>query len=372
MKLKVILTISLIFVINSLLGQSARYIITGIVKDADNGETLPFANVFLTGTTYGTVTDKDGNFELKIFEKGTYELIVKFIGYDTYAQRVEFLVPEDKGFEINLSPQSINLGAVVVTDKEDEEWQRNLDEFKRTFLGQTANAQKCKILNEQELNFYYNAENRTLEAFSSEPIKIRNSALGYTIDYYLEEFIIDYKNGFSRFFGFTQFKNTKEKNATKRRFVKSRNKAFYGSVEHFFRSLSNNQLKEEGWKVMHAEDVDGFGRAVSTTDYDVYAQVKEGPTEISKSLAFDGYLYVIYTKEFESDSFAPAAGIELEGVEPPKNPQRSYITIIEEGDQINFESSGYVLNPISFFSGEYWGYEKVADMLPTNYQPQKR
>lgn len=352
-----------------MLAQSARYVITGVVQDEETGETLPFANVFLTGTTYGTVTDKEGNFKLKVFEKGTYELIVKFVGYDTYSQRVEFLVPEDKGFDVSLRPQSLNLGAVVVTDQRDEEWQRNLDSFKRTFLGQTDNARKCKILNSEQINFYYNQESRTLEAFSAEPIKIKNDALGYTIDYYLEEFIIDYKNGFSRFFGFTQFRDTKDKFATKKRFVKTRDKAFYGSVEHFFRALSSNTLKDEGWEVMLAEDVDGLGRAVKAVDYDVFSNVSSGPNELSKSLAFEGYLYLTYTKEFESDSFTPSAQIELNGAKVTKRPQRSYITIIEEGGKIDFEHTGYVLNPIAFFSGEYWGFEKVGDMLPTNYQP---
>ncbi len=373
MKLKFILTISFLLLINSLLAQSARYIITGVVRDADSGETLPFANVFLTGTTYGTVTDTEGNFQLKVFERGTYELIVKFVGYETYAARVEFLVPEDKGFDIKLTPDAVNLGSVVVTDRDDEEWRRNLASFKRVFLGSTANSRKCKILNEEEINFYYDEENRTLEAFSTEPVIVRNDALGFTLDYYIENFIIDYKNGYTSFYGFTQYKETKPGNPTKKKFIRARDKAYYGSVEHFFRSLSENKLKENGWDVMLAEDVDGFGRVVKALDYDAYKDLKPGPTEISKSISFDGYMYVTYLKELESDEFRGSAGsVTVSGNKLPRNPQKSWIRIIEEGGDISFESSGYVLNPIAFFSDGYWGFEKVADMLPTNFQPSSK
>lgn len=369
MKIKFILTISFLLVINSLVAQSARYIISGLVRDASSGETLPFANVFLTGTTYGTVTDKEGNFELKVFERGTYELIVKFVGYDTYAQTIEFTNHEEKTFAINLTLAAVNLGSVVVTDREDEEWQANLSSFKDAFLGRTKNSKKCKILNEEQINFYYNEEKGTLEAFCNEPIKVQNDALGYTLDYYLEQFIIDYKAGYASFYGFTFYQESKKGNKVKRRFVKARDKAFYGSIEHFFRSLSADQLKEEGWKVMLAQDIDGFGRAVKAVDYDVHKQVKAGPTPFSSSLSFDGYLYITYTKEAESEAFSGTKSISLTGDKTPMIPQRSFITIIEDGGRINFEASGYVLNPVSFLTGEYWGFEKVADMLPTNFQP---
>ena len=48
-----------------MLGQSTHYVIQGVVRDAVTEETLPFANVFLTGTTYGTVTGTEGKFQLK-------------------------------------------------------------------------------------------------------------------------------------------------------------------------------------------------------------------------------------------------------------------------------------------------------------------
>jgi TonB-dependent receptor len=54
--------------------------ITGKVSDEKNGETIIGAVVVIKGTTQGTVTDIDGNFELPV-DTGTYTIEVKYVGY---------------------------------------------------------------------------------------------------------------------------------------------------------------------------------------------------------------------------------------------------------------------------------------------------
>lgn len=72
----------LIFLLFSLPAFS-QAIIKGNVKDAKTGETIVGANVILQGTTIGTSTDLDGNFEIKNIKPGTYNLVVSFISYKT-------------------------------------------------------------------------------------------------------------------------------------------------------------------------------------------------------------------------------------------------------------------------------------------------
>ena len=42
--------------------------VTGTVKDADSGESVPGVNIVIKGTANGTVTDFDGNYALSVPE----------------------------------------------------------------------------------------------------------------------------------------------------------------------------------------------------------------------------------------------------------------------------------------------------------------
>ena len=62
--------------------QTGTYEISGTVVDSRTGETLIGANVNFEGTTLGTSTDADGNFEFTAtLEEGDYNLLVSFLGY---------------------------------------------------------------------------------------------------------------------------------------------------------------------------------------------------------------------------------------------------------------------------------------------------
>ena len=62
-------------------GQNA--IVRGNVIDRSTGENIPFANVYLEGTTKGTNTDINGFYSLNNVEAGEYKLVSTFIGFDT-------------------------------------------------------------------------------------------------------------------------------------------------------------------------------------------------------------------------------------------------------------------------------------------------
>ena len=64
----------------SLYAQSGT--ITGKVTEASSGETLPGANVFLQGTSYGMSTDRYGQYRLENIPLGAHTLVVSYIGYE--------------------------------------------------------------------------------------------------------------------------------------------------------------------------------------------------------------------------------------------------------------------------------------------------
>ena len=55
--------------------------IKGTIHDGKTNETMIGASVMIDGTSIGTTTDLDGNFELHNIEAGTYKLIISSIGY---------------------------------------------------------------------------------------------------------------------------------------------------------------------------------------------------------------------------------------------------------------------------------------------------
>lgn len=57
--------------------------ISGIVKDASNGDALPGVNVILKGTYYGAATDINGKFRINNISVGSYNIDISLIGYKT-------------------------------------------------------------------------------------------------------------------------------------------------------------------------------------------------------------------------------------------------------------------------------------------------
>jgi len=65
---------------------SAQITLKGTVSD-EYGNPLPYVNVFLQKTSYGTTTDDDGKFFLKTKKfRGTLE--VSFVGFETQVLKV--------------------------------------------------------------------------------------------------------------------------------------------------------------------------------------------------------------------------------------------------------------------------------------------
>ena len=55
--------------------------IVGKLTDTDyNNEPLPFANIFIKGTTIGVTSDMDGLYAIENLKPGTYTVVFSFVG----------------------------------------------------------------------------------------------------------------------------------------------------------------------------------------------------------------------------------------------------------------------------------------------------
>lgn len=86
----------------------AEKTLRGRVLD-DAGKGLPGVSVVVKGTSMGTITDPDGNFELKVEDQAT-ALVFSFIGYETK----ELQIGNQSTFDVTLATDSKELTEVVV------------------------------------------------------------------------------------------------------------------------------------------------------------------------------------------------------------------------------------------------------------------
>lgn len=86
----------------------------GEVKTKDTNEHLSYIAVSLEGTQYHTITNDDGQFQIKNIEPGTYTLNITAVGYNQYREQITFKGKENKTINIELQPSDQQLSEVSV------------------------------------------------------------------------------------------------------------------------------------------------------------------------------------------------------------------------------------------------------------------
>lgn len=107
MKKTIYLIIFLVIPILSFAG-----ILKGVVKD-NKGEPLPFATVFIQGTTTGTAANAEGEYLLNL-QPGTYKVTAQYMGFEPSAFNVTITGNETIIHDYKLKEQSLNMKEVVV------------------------------------------------------------------------------------------------------------------------------------------------------------------------------------------------------------------------------------------------------------------
>lgn len=248
-------------------------IISGLVKDKSNNEPVPFATVYINGTTIGTNTDNDGIFELKIPDFPT-QVIISHISYEKLI--FDFERAPDEKLQISLEPVKVEIEAIQVTDKNNRA--KNIKEFKEVFLGLDEFGQEAILENEEVLVFereYATKEitgirlsdakgqnkttikkTRTVKASSKAPLIVDLPKLGYKVQLDLAYFQNNYPQKLGQpntinwlvYSYFQPYESDKKRQI--KRWEKNRAMAFYHSQQHFFRSLHQGKLAENGYKIM--------------------------------------------------------------------------------------------------------------------------
>ena len=100
LKITIILILCLCAFSNTLYSQSVK--VYGVISNVLNNEPIPFANIIIEGTSIGTTSDINGNYEILELPAGSYNFKCSYIGYDTNIKS-EIMVSSNKNLRLNFS-----------------------------------------------------------------------------------------------------------------------------------------------------------------------------------------------------------------------------------------------------------------------------
>ena len=315
---------SFILIAAAVYGQPKSEII-GKVYDQGTGDPVFYVNVFLANTTIGTTTDKDGNFHIVNVPPGIFNLIIQHVGYELEVKQIQLSIPKDINIDIEIRKKVIPGTEIEIVADEPIEWRNNYSEFKLMFIGNTENAKLTEINNPENLSFNFDSTKNIFKAHADSPLLIENRALGYRIQLLLRSFSFSGTGGRYRYFSKFDFLDPIDEKESKT-WVENRRKTFEGSLRHFLSCVARNKLNESGFGI-----------------YGGKFHISSDSTYIRK-VFFKDELWITF-----------------------KDKNTSAIQM--NHDFALIDQLGNLISPLSITKSGDWYNERIADLLPWDYQP---
>ncbi len=370
-------------------------VITGYVVDSKLGDVYKRQTVYINGTTKGTTTDKDGRFELKDVSFPT-TVVFSFVGYKPQARDLD-RVPNKMTVALETNDE---LPEVVISGKVKK---RDLNYFKRMFLGDDYWGRNAVIKNEQVITIDISESSRPVEiedkravesseittvfrARASEPILIDLPLLGYELYVDLVQFkttntktrcssgiggTLDINNrtlcDILGYFYYKPYDNLKRRQA--QRIEENRRKVYWNSSQHFLRSFYEDRLAENGYDLFTKEFI------MEVVNRDTIPVPESFPVDIKEHSIFLGnnrmMIYglkgpVLFLRYYQQRDGSP---LDLkESSDALRHKDFSESTILMWQDTCIFYKDGGVADNNILFGGSI-SEKKVGACLPDDYTP---
>lgn len=349
-----------------LFGQSGT--ITGVVKDLETGETLPFCNVFINNTTISTATDMDGKFTLSGLESGPLEVGFSFMGYVAETKKVTMNPGGILTLNMAMKPFAQDLSDVEIKASRDKNWERDLRKFQNLFIGIDDAASKTQLLNPWVIDFPAATEKGAFTAKADLPIEIENQYLGYKITFNLKEFFDSPTN--YRIAGAARFEElTPDSEIQKSTWEKNRAEVYRKSPMNMFRSILNGSQEREGF-YLYGDKAGGsasmnmrsdifaneLGKSVVPYKADPLVTPTSPPGEFFINLK--GRIEIHYQRGFAQANTYKDAPYPISWLEV-------------NGGKVKVRENGTVMNPQDLvFSGDM-DRNRISNLLPLDYNAEK-
>ena len=397
MRLKALFIIILWMLPCYLLAQS--YTIEGKVTVKGGKTPVSGASIFLSNSSFGTTSASDGSFNMNRVRPGQYTLVVTAIGFAQFT-KVVMMNSDAVTLQIELEPKAIELRQVNISGSSRADWVRNYDIFKKDFIGNDANAKECVVINPKILNFTWHRKTQVLDADAAEFLVVENRALGYRVKFLLNAFKTDKLEQIVAYEGQRLFEELPGSEAQKKKWQIKRDQAYYGSAMHFYRSLYTNKLDGEGFEMrrlsrMHdperppeavlqkkiaaavehgrrdsaqywydiANRPKYVNQKLSTVPWYTLEVLRDGPQPGTYAITFPEYLYVIYKKREETESFKDV----YRPLDMP-NYEVSVVTLFSRPPFAIFDKNGIVIGESPLYEGT-WSKARLSRLLPVDYLP---
>jgi len=392
----------LIFFYQNTFSQTSE--INGIIINGEDNSKLASASIFINNSSKGTVSNTEGEFSLGGITEKNFELIISYTGFVSVSLKI---TPANIGrFQtIKMVPRKETLEGISIMIPEKDGWKTWGKFFTESFIGQSDFAKECVIENPKALRFFNDKKHNRLTAYSNANLIIKNKALGYLIKYQLEEFNYDFKNKIISYVGYTNFQELKTHSANKRtRWLKARNEAYYGSIMQFMRSLYSDSVAEKGFDVREkirinntdtlfnkiylpgnmptvrigndsykarAGEIPSFKKIpdyvdlINLKNLSFKDAVTFDSSSKQKEFYFDNYIQVVYKNANAKMDYIIANGLP----KYLKMKQSSEAKLSLE-EPLIIEKDGSYFNSLNMISSGYWGWYKMAEMLPSDFEIQ--
>ena len=356
---------------------SQQFYIRGRVTDIETQLPLKGASVYINNTTKGSTTNDKGDFELGPLQPGRYEVVASFVGYDALLYSAE-IKSSNLRISFKVEKKEEVLREVLVLSSELRK--RYLDIFKKFVIGQTIAAERCQIKNIEEVQFASGETKDEIMAYTEKALVIESPELGYTIHFDLLTFYYNKVTSGAYFYGYTRFVDWGKDEKTKKKWIRKRRGAYEGSTVHFFRSLVNKQLAKEGFTVYQLlktqkEKKDSTGITITRQKTNQGMQMASKAIEDSMIRIYPDSVYKIYELRVNDGwrvMYSKNTDLKTEMMRKifisgqPSTGTVSVLRFREEPVLIN--ARGIILTPIRLFYDGIWGYERLANMLPEDYE----
>jgi len=359
MKLSFILLLSIIF-LNIATAQN-NFIVSGKVLSEVNGSPMGAASVFAQNTTLGTVTDENGNFKFSL-PQGGYDLVITYTGYRTESRRIT-TADANENIIINLKEKEKELEtvAIVSTNEVMDGLEKYGTFFNEEFIGKSANSVSTSIQNREVLHFFFSKKKNRLKITATEPLLIKNEALGYNIKYTIDSFTHEYNTGTSIYTGFPLYEEMQGDSAQKLIWEINRKTAYNGSLLHFMRSVYSKSFIEQQFQLQFIIQQTGADKAIRVND--VYAALnytKDDSTQTVEILPNQKDVGILFMGNKPSTAYLN---------ERPSEPKDFKFSLLSfrPNESIIIEQNGYFYDQNDISISGYWAWDKVAEQLPYDY-----